>query len=96
MMTDDLNDLVRRLRAELMENPRFDGATAESLERLAAEIHGAIGGRAGDGASVQDEINDAGSLSGRVRGYIEQFEADHPQLTQTLSVLAERLADMGI
>ncbi|MFN9347874.1 MAG: hypothetical protein ACK6DQ_14890 [Planctomycetota bacterium] len=28
--------------------------------------------------------------------WIEQLEADHPEWTRTLSMVAERLADMGI
>jgi uncharacterized protein involved in cysteine biosynthesis len=35
-------------------------------------------------------------LAERLRDWIEQLESEHPEWTRTLSMVAERLADMGI
>ncbi|MFN7292796.1 MAG: DUF4404 family protein [Pirellula sp.] len=36
------------------------------------------------------------SLSKRLEGLVDEFEIQHPRLTNIVSQIAERLADMGI
>jgi hypothetical protein len=96
-MTNGLAEVLKRLHEELSEHPRLDTGTVESLKALATEIQLAIDSQAhGDESeSSEDELTDE-RLSSRVQQAIEDFEAQHPQLTKTLSMIAERLADMGI
>lgn len=92
-MADELNDLVRKLQDELAQTPRLGKTVAESLEKLAVEIHKKVAERSDSTAS---EATGDASLSGQVQSMVENFETQHPRLTQLLSVISERLADMGI
>lgn len=97
-MSEGLGEILKRLHSELSGQPRLDPGTVESLRVLAADIERALAAQSQppqpsgpDSTPSPDE-----SLSSRVTGLLEDFEAHHPQLTKTLSMIAERLADMGI
>jgi hypothetical protein len=92
-MAEELIDLVRKLQVELAETPRLGKAAAESLEKLAVEIHQKVAARSDSSTS---EATGEASLSGQVQSMVDNFEMQHPRLTQILSVISERLADMGI
>jgi hypothetical protein len=50
----------------------------------------------GDGVGEDADDTNGETLSSRVQSFVDEFEIQHPQLTKTLSTIAERLADMGI
>jgi hypothetical protein len=91
-MADELSDAMNKLHQELVEHPRLDASKIESLKALMADIQQVID----EQSSEQLGASDSGTLSSRIQDYVEEFEASYPKLTQTLSMIAERLADMGI
>jgi hypothetical protein len=97
-MTEGLGEILKRLHSELSGQPRLDPGTVESLRVLAADIERALAAQphASNTAGTESAPIAEGSLSSRVASVLEDFEAHHPQLTKTLSMIAERLADMGI
>jgi hypothetical protein len=99
-MPSHLKDILAELHAELASHPTLDASAKESLRKVVGEITLALEGDAaeentesveGDAESLESE-----TLSSRVQSFVDEFELQHPQLTKTLSTIAERLADMGI
>jgi Domain of unknown function (DUF4404) len=99
-MPSHLKEILAELHAELTRHPTLDAGTKESLRKVAGEITLALEGEAaeenaesvkGDAERIESE-----TLSSRVQSFVDEFELQHPQLTKTLSTIAERLADMGI
>ncbi|MCU0709843.1 MAG: DUF4404 family protein [Pirellula sp.] len=73
----------------------IDSQTGSSATTKTVSSPGGASAAASGGEMAENGSLDA-SLSSRVNQVIEDFEAHHPQLTRTLSMIAERLADMGI
>jgi hypothetical protein len=90
-MSDELSEAMGRLHQELAQNPQLDASKIESLRALASEIQHAIGEQETEASRLSEA-----RFSSRIQEYIEALESQHPKLTQTLSMIAERLADMGI
>lgn len=99
MTNEELSQTLNRLQEQLAENPQLDEATLQSLRALLDEIEAATlrsqAARAAQGAAA-DETAEELSLSQRLRKSVEDFEFRHPQLTVTLSQIADSLAEMGI
>jgi hypothetical protein len=91
-MSDELSEAMGRLHQELAQHPQLDASTVDSLKVLTSDIQRLIDEQAGK----QPSLSDASTLSSRIQEYVDEFESNHPQLTRTLSMIAERLADMGI
>jgi hypothetical protein len=91
-MPESIIDLVQQLHVALSEHPRLDPSTEEALGRLAKDIRDSLSAESGD----NEESAASETLSGRVLSFLESYEAQNPKVTQTLSMIAERLADMGI
>jgi len=91
-MADELSDAMNKLHQELVEHPRLDASKIQSLKALMADIQQVIDEQSGE----RPGASDSATLSTRIQDYVEEFEASYPKLTQTLSMIAERLADMGI
>jgi hypothetical protein len=91
-MSDELLLYLRKLHEELSANPKLDSATIESLRVLSEDI------RKVTQQGCEDEPSEEGvqNITSQLGKYVEQFEVQHPKLTNILSTLAERLADMGI
>ena len=92
-MTKPLDQVMEQLRLALANPQSLDDKTLGSLRQLADDIERTLSGTGSQDAQ-QDPAS--GGLSERLQGWIEQLEADHPEWTNTLSLIAERLADMGI
>jgi hypothetical protein len=89
IMTDTLHEALSKLRASLSDPGLLDEQTRGQLGQLANEIEQAL-------AQTKPESTQDTGLAERLRAWIEQLESEHPEWTQTLSMVAERLADMGI
>ncbi len=74
---------VNALKAELkhIQNP----VQRQRLESLVQRLE----------SRLNDSEEDS-ATSGEVLGVVEQFEAEHPRLTQVLNRIAVTLSDMGI
>jgi hypothetical protein len=92
-MPSHLKEILAELHAELAGHPTLDAGTKESLRKVAGEISQVL---EGDATEEDTESVESETLSSRVQSFVDEFELQHPQLTKTLSTIAERLADMGI
>lgn len=108
MANEELAQSLDRLHEQLTHGPQLDGATLQTLRSLLDEIqilckHDATSGSAsavltGQKAGEGERVHSGASLSinQRLQNVIEDFELRHPQLTSTLSQIADRLSDIGI
>lgn len=92
-MTRHLKEVLDELHVELAGHPALDAVTRDALRKVVSEITMALD--EGENAKNLDSTKSLG-LSSRVQSFVDEFELQHPQLTKTLSTIAERLADMGI
>lgn len=92
-MTEPLEQVMEQLKAALTDAQSLDDKTLGSLRQLADDIERLL---SKNGSPDAQEDTAGEGLSERLQGWIEQLEADHPEWTRTLSLIAERLADMGI
>lgn len=93
-MPNEILRTLEQLHAELSANPQLDAKTVASLRALIAEIPPAIErSEAGRQSTTGDSPKD---LSERLETLITGFEVRHPQLTATLTKIANGLADLGI
>ncbi len=95
MSNDELSKTLEKLHVELSQSPQLDEKTLQSMRSILDEIQMTI--------SRMDNIQAEGdsepvsiSIAQRLREMISDFEVRHPQLTATLSQIADRLTDMGI
>ncbi len=99
-MTNDLSQDLKRLHDDLAGAPPLNAEDIAALRRLADDIQRIIDSnpRVGKTQDVRAEADspEEPSILDRISTYIETLEAQHPQLTKTLSMVAERLSDMGI
>ncbi|MCY2983855.1 MAG: DUF4404 family protein [Planctomycetota bacterium] len=92
MTNVDLEQLLDSLRQNLADNPAIDKQVAEKMQLLVEDIQNRLTRPAA--ASQPESAHPL--LAGRVQELIDDFQAHHPRLTSNLSMIAERLADMGI
>ena len=92
MTNKDLVQTLDSLHQSLAETPQIDEQTAAKIRLLIDEIQLVL---ARTTLSTETPPSHQ-TLTERVRELIDEFEVNHPQLTSNLSLIAERLADMGI
>ena len=108
MANEELAQSLDRLHEQLTHGPQLDGATLQTLRSLLDEIQVlcarnatlglASAASTGQKAREAEQVHAGESLSinQRLQNVIEDFELRHPQLTSTLSQIADRLSDIGI
>jgi hypothetical protein len=96
MTGNDLRRTLEQLHLDLSQNPNLDSSTVQSLRTLAEDIQKVLERASSDGEVLASDEVENTTLADRMRGLIADFEVQHPQLTSTLSTIAERLSDMGI
>lgn len=94
MANEELAQSLDRLQHQISHSPQLDAATSETLRALVTEIQNFCA--APETAAAPPADSPEPSLSGRLQKVIEDFEFRHPQLTTTLSQIADMLSDMGI
>jgi hypothetical protein len=87
MTSENLREMLERLRAELARADAVDESSRELLRAVDADIHGVLE-RSGE---RQPE-----SLTERLRETVERFEDTHPALTEAVGRVLDQLAKMGI
>jgi len=85
MNSNDLHQLITDLRVELDALDINDQASRQRIEALIVELEEQI-----------EPGPRATSLYNSMPSMIEQFEVDHPRLTQVLNRIATSLSEMGI
>lgn len=91
-MTNQLDQQLAELRALLARSEHLEPETLKALGDLAGDIQQLLESNNPDPHATTG----LSSVSERLSGWIDRFELEHPELTRTLSQVAERLADMGI
>ncbi|MGB3300311.1 MAG: DUF4404 family protein [Phormidesmis sp.] len=88
MSKEEIGKSIAALHAEIEQLDTPDAAVKEKLLTLI------------DGLEKQlqdpDSLEHKAATEGQLPGLIEQFEADHPQVTATLARLLTTLSGMGI
>lgn len=95
MANEELAQTLDRLHDQLSRSPQLDEATLRSLRALLDEIQVVCDNAQTSGTTAATSEQER-SLNQRLQSMIEDFESRHPQLTTTLSQIADRLSDMGI
>lgn len=95
-MTDNLKQILNSLHHQLTNPTELNSDSIEALKAIAAEIQTTLENYPSNTNLPPNTEPSPNSLTQRIEAFIDDFENQHPQLTQTLSMLAERLADMGI
>ena len=91
-MNNKLDQQLAEFRALLARSEHLEPETLEALGDLAGDIQQLIESNDPDSHATTG----LSGVSERLSGWIDRFELEHPELTHTLSQVAERLADMGI
>ncbi len=92
MANEDLEQALDSLHQSLADTPQIDEQMAVKMRLLIDEIQQTLS-RSSSAANANMPHS---TLTTRVQGLISDFELQHPKLTSNLSLIAERLADMGI
>lgn len=87
MDSNELRQLLERLRSDLAHATGLDESSRQQMQTLVAEIEHGVSEPATDTER---------SLSDRLVEAMTSFEAQHPRLTETLSRIADQLGTMGI
>ena len=92
MTNKDLVQTLDSLHQSLADTPQIDEQTAAKMRLLIDEIQLALA----RSSPLTETPPSHQTLTERVRELMADFGVNHPQLTSNLSLIAERLADMGI
>ncbi|MFN7875042.1 MAG: DUF4404 family protein [Pirellula sp.] len=95
---EDLKQHLQSLHVELQGSQSLDPSTLEALKLVAEDIRIRLES-VSEGSESAGEVggqSESPSLSQRLEGLIDEFEIQHPRLTNIVSQIVERLADMGI
>jgi hypothetical protein len=97
MANEALARSLERLQQQLSQGPELDESTSTSLQALLSEIQSVCArAEVSPAGAVPSEESPQHSLGDRLQRVIEDFESRHPQLTVTLSQIADQLSDLGI
>ena len=81
---------LETLRAELADAEGLDEASRAQLERVTDDVERQLA----SGATARDD--DSEPLSGRLQDAVQEFGAEHPQITGAVNQVAAALANLGI
>jgi uncharacterized coiled-coil protein SlyX len=95
MTSQDLARIVDSLHQSLTATQSLDDATRAKLRGVIVEIQDVLDKNMVDPLPEKDP-DDVSRLSDRLHALVADFEQQHPQLTNNLALIAERLSDMGI
>lgn len=88
MSREQLEHALDRLRAELDVLERSPGADKDRLRALIDEVEGQLD-------AIESGDDDA-SLVDSIKAQVEQFEVEHPRVTNILNDIMVTLSNMGI
>ncbi len=88
MGTEEIQASLASLQREVESLDAADSATRERLTQLIADVQKQL--------DSDDENEPAGSTSDHVASLIEQFEVEHPRITETLNRILTILGESGI
>jgi hypothetical protein len=91
MSQDDIQHTLAELKQQLGQLSDTDAAVKQRMEILIAAIESQLTEETSDEASYEDK-----GLIDQLNESVEQFEAEHPQVTGVLRRIMQTLSDMGI
>jgi hypothetical protein len=95
MEQHELTQRLAQLHQELSQADHVDPENLELLCKLTDDIGRLVGDPlVGDGGAAVDE--DAKGVGGGLKNLLLKFEADHPELSNSLGKVADALAAIGI
>ena len=94
MPHEELGPILEALHKSLTNNVPLDDEDVSRLRAIVDEVQAVIRPKVNSVEQMDSNV-DTG-LKGRLDEFIAEFEQQHPQLTNSLAVIAERLSDMGI
>lgn len=86
MSREELRRRLEQLQSQLANTTSRDPRTREMLERLQADVRGALADESADTSPLRAKLEDA----------IAHFEATHPDLARTLAQVIDALALWGL
>lgn len=86
----ELQSLLKSLHRELASLDKVDDRTKQLLTQVTDDVQRVL--ERDEDAASEGETGSSES----VRSTIEEFEAEHPKLAETLGRIADGLANMGI
>lgn len=95
MEQHELTERLTQLHQELSQAERVDPANLELLRKLTEDIGRLVGDApvGDDGGSMEEDTEGVG---GGLKDLLLKFEADHPELSNSLGKVADALAAIGI
>lgn len=90
MVDQELLATLHKLHEQLCQHPTFDDPTKESLRQVAADIQSILDEHAASPGVTQEPLRN------RLSEIIQDFEVEHPTLSQTLIDISNILARIGI
>ena len=88
-------DALNTLRAELADAAGLDAASRAELERVTDDVERQV--RAAPAASgSRGSDADLADPAGRLQDAVQEFGAEHPQITGAVNQVAAALANLGI
>lgn len=88
MSQDDLKELLAKVHAELSGIEKLDDESVSLLATVVDDIHGVLG----DTPSTDESHG----LIERLKNAAQDFEEDHPQLTDAVGRVVDALSRLGI
>ena len=83
-------EALHTLRAELADAEQMDASSRAALAQVTADIQQKLE------ADEPLEMEEGDLLSGRLQDAVQEFGAEHPQLSGALNQVAAALANLGI
>ena len=88
MSQDDLKELLAKVHTELADIDTLDDEAKSLLATVMNDLHGVLGG--------STPVDESHGFIDRFRDATQDFEEDHPQLTDAIGRVVEALSRIGI
>lgn len=89
-------DALKTLRSELANVEGLDPTSRSELERVTDDIEQQLHARMPADEPPVEREEDAEPLAGRLQEAVQEFGAEHPQITGAVNQVAAALANLGI
>ena len=88
MSQDELKELLAKVHTELADIATLDDEAKTLLATVVDDLHGVLGGPAA--------VEEPHGFIDRFRDATQDFEEDHPQLTEAIGRVVDALSRIGI
>ncbi len=92
MSKEELLESLEKLKAEIAALAGTDGSVKQNLSTL---VDDAIS-QMGEPNDSEETDKDDQTISEKISDMVGEFETEHPQITELISRITNRLSDLGI